>query len=166
MVELHFVKLPVGRRFFEEFGVGAGADDFAFAHDNDQVGGENRREAMGDGDDGFAGGEFFQGGLDHAFAFGIQGGGGFVQEEDGGIFQESAGNGEALLLSAGELAAFVADNGVVAFRLSEDEIVGEGLPGGFFDFRFGGIGAAEEDVVVDGVVEKEGVLGDDAYVVS
>jgi hypothetical protein len=42
MVKLHFVNLPVGRRFFEEFSVGAGVDDFALAHDNDQVGGENR----------------------------------------------------------------------------------------------------------------------------
>ena len=58
MVELHFVKLPVGRRFFEELSVGAGVDDFALAHNDDQVGGENRREAMGDGNNGFAGGEF------------------------------------------------------------------------------------------------------------
>jgi len=42
--------------------------------------------------------------------------------------------------------------------------VGESLAGGFFDFRFGCVGAAEEDVVVDGVVEKEGVLRDDADV--
>ena len=42
MVELHFVEAAVGGGFFQEFGVGAGVDDFALVHDNDQVGGENR----------------------------------------------------------------------------------------------------------------------------
>ena len=144
--------------------MGAGIGDFTLGHDDDEVGGEDGGEAVGDGDDSFTGGEFFQGGLDHTFAFGVQGGGGFVQEEDGGVLEQSAGDGEALLLSAGEFAAFVADDGLVAFGLGEDEVVGERLPGGFLDFRFGCIGSAEEDVVVDGVVEKEGVLRDDADV--
>ena len=93
MVELHFVKFPIGQRFFEEFGVGARVGDFALGHDDDEVRGEDGGEAMGNGDDGFASGEFFQGGLDHAFAFRVEGGGGFVQEENGGVFQEGAGDG-------------------------------------------------------------------------
>lgn len=164
MVELHFVEAAIGWRFFEEFGVGSGAGDSALRHDDDDVGGEDGGEAVGDGKDGLAGREFIQGGLDHAFAFRVEGGGGFVQEQDGGVFQEGAGDGEALLLSAGEFAAFVAYDGLVAFGLGKDEIVGKSLPCGFFDFRFGRVGATEEDVVVDRVVEKEGVLRDDADV--
>jgi len=85
VAELHFVELAVGVGFFEELGVGAGVDDTAFAHDDDHVGGENGREAVGDGDDGFAGGEFFQRGLDHALTLGIESGGGFVEEQHGGV---------------------------------------------------------------------------------
>lgn len=162
MVELHFVELAVGVGFLKEFGVGAGVDDLAAGHDDDHVGRKHGGEAVGDGDHGFAGGEFFQGGLDHALALGIEGRGGFVEQEHGGVLQQGAGDGEALLLSAGKFAAFVADDGFVALRLGENEIVGVGLAGGFFDLFACGVGASEKDVVVDGVVEKKGVLRDDA----
>ena len=59
MVELHFVEAAVGGGFFQEFGVGPGVDDAALAHHDDHVGGEDSRQPMGDGDDRFAGGEFF-----------------------------------------------------------------------------------------------------------
>ena len=144
--------------------MGAGVDDFALGHDDDEIGVEDGGEAVRDGDDGFAGGEFFQGGLDHAFAFGVQRGGGFVQEEDRSVLQQGSGDGEALLLAAGELTPFVADDGFIALRLGKDEIVGESLAGGFFDLLLRGIRTPEEDVVVDGVVEKEGVLGDNTNV--
>ena len=159
---MHFVEIAIAGRLLEEFGVGAGVGDAALAHHDDHVGGEDCRQAVGDGDDGFAGGKFFQGGLDHALALRIEGGGGFVEEEDWGVLQQGAGDGEALLLSAGELAALVADDGLVALRLGEDEIMRVGLPGGFFDFFLRSLGTAEADIVQDGVVEKEGVLGDNA----
>jgi hypothetical protein len=117
---------------------------------------------VGNGNHGFAGGEFFQRGLDHALALGIEGGGGFVEEEDGGVLQQGAGDGEALLLSAGKFAALVADDGFVALRLGQNKIVGVGLAGGFFDFILRGFRAAEADVVQDSVVEEKSVLGDDA----
>jgi hypothetical protein len=70
------------------------------------------------------------------------------------------------LLSAGELAALVADDGLVALRLGEDEIVRVGLPGGFFDFFLRSFGTAEADIVQNGIVKEEGVLGDNADVLA
>ena len=70
------------------------------------------------------------------------------------------------MLSAGELAALVADDGLVALRLGEDEIVRVGLPGGFFDFLLRSFGTAEADIVQNGIVKEEGVLGDNADVLA
>ena len=44
----------------------------------------------------------------------VQGAGGLVQDQDGRVLQEDAGDGDALLLAAGELDAALTDIGVVA----------------------------------------------------
>ena len=59
--------------------------------------------------------QVFQGLLHQMFAFVVQGGGGFIQNQDGRVLQEHPGNGNALLLAAGELHAPFAHVGVVAF---------------------------------------------------
>ena len=52
--------------------------------------------------------------LDQGLAFRIQGRGGFIQNQDGSILQESAGNRYTLPLAAGQSAASVAKHGLIA----------------------------------------------------
>jgi len=77
-----------------------------------------------------AGEEGGHGGLDELLAFGVEVAGGFVEDEDLRLGEDGAGDGEALLLAAGEL---------------DDELVGVGAAGVFE--------AAVGDVVADGAIE-------------
>ena len=52
--------------------------------------------------------------------------GGLVEDEDGGIFEEGAGDGDALLLAARDGDAALADHRGVAAREAADEVVGVG----------------------------------------
>ena len=64
---------------------------------------------MGDDKDSFV---FYEPGkclLNGSFVLHVQTGGGFVQQNDGRILQESAGNGDALTLAAGKSAAVFPD---------------------------------------------------------
>jgi hypothetical protein len=51
-----------------------------------------------------------------ALGCGVEGGCGFVEEEDLGVAQEGARDGETLALAAGEEGALCADKGVEAVR--------------------------------------------------
>src|SRR5581483_8510599 len=85
----------------------------------------NGAEAMGNDDHGLADDELFQGGLNGGLAFAVEGAGGFVEDKEGGVAEEGAGDGDALLLSAGELRTALADDRVVTLRQQvHDEIVG------------------------------------------
>ena len=88
----------------------------------------------------------------------VDAGGGLVQNDDGGVFQNGAGDGDALLLTAGEGAAALTHHGVIAVGQRHDEIVAAGLFGGLDHLRLGGVGLAEEDVGPDSVVEQVHVL--------
>ena len=71
-------------------------------------------EPVGDGEGGAPAGQLFQGLLHQALALVVQGAGGLVQNQDGRIFQEHPGDGNALLLPAGELDAPLAHEGVIS----------------------------------------------------
>ena len=71
---------------------------------------------VGDDKNGFV---FYEPGkslLNGSFVLHIQTGGGFVQQNDGRILQEGAGDGNALTLTAGKSAAILADVGVLLVR--------------------------------------------------
>ena len=68
------------------------------------------------------------------FGLAVEGGGGFVQEEDGGVFEEGAGDGDALALTTGEAASVLAGESIVAIGLLKDKLVGEGSFCGVLDF--------------------------------
>ena len=71
---------------------------------------------VGDDEDGFVFYEPGQSLLNGSFVLHIQAGGGLVQQDDGRILQESAGNGDTLTLAAGKSAAVLADVGVSLVR--------------------------------------------------
>lgn len=142
--------------------MGAAFDDLAVFHDEDLVGAADGGEAMGDDEGGAAAHEVGETFLDHGFGFGVEAGGGFVEDEDAGVGEDGAGDGDALFLAAGEFDAAFADDGFVAVGEAFDEFIDAGDAAGFEDFGFGGLGAGEGDVFADGSVEEEGFLEDDA----
>ena len=73
-------------------------------------------KAVGDDETGAAFHETFQCFIGGPLALGVEGGGGFVEQEDAGIGQNGAGDGDALALAAGQLGAARADDGCEAFR--------------------------------------------------
>ena len=67
---------------------------------------------MGDQDAGAATDQRVDCFLNLCLGYGIQGGGGFIKDEKRRFLQEDAGDGDALLLAAGELQAPVSDHRV------------------------------------------------------
>ena len=92
--------------------------------------------------------------LDIALGFRIKRRGGLVEQDDGRVLDQRAGDGYALALAAGKLQAVLADRGVVAGREAFDEIVSVGRLRRGDDFAFAGAELAERDVVADRAAEK------------
>ncbi len=113
---------------------------------------------MGDHDGGAAFGDDGEGALDRGFGFVIDGGSGFIQNQNGGVAENGAGKGNPLTLTAGELLSAFADDGVVSIGELENEVVGFGGLSGGFDFFLSGIGFTVCDVFADGAVEEEDIL--------
>ena len=84
-----------------------------------------------------------------------------IENEDGRILHHGAGDRETLAFAAGKLGAPVADIGIEAVFLARDVVEGIGHAGSFGDFFIGGPGFAEADVAGDGIVEQDGLLGND-----
>ena len=96
--------------------MGAAFDDFPLAEDEEGNGVADGEKAVGDDETGAAFHETFECFIDKPLAFGAKGGGGFVEQEDAGIGQNGAGDGDALALAAGQLGAARADDDGEAFR--------------------------------------------------
>ncbi len=123
-------------------------------------------ETMGYHQGGAAPAQFVQGLLNQHFGGIVQGTGGLVQNQNGGIFQEYPGDAKALLLAAGELDAPFADFRVVALFQGHDVIVDIGPADCLIDFFLGGVRASVEDVFPDGAHEEEHVLLYDADIAA
>ncbi len=66
------------------------------------IGVAHRGEPVGDHQGGAVGGEFFQCFLNERLALGIESAGRLVEQQDGRVTQDGAGDGDTLALSAGE----------------------------------------------------------------
>ena len=95
--------------------------------------------------------------LNLEFGFGIQAAGGLVQNQQMGIVENSAGNGDTLSLPAGERVAVLTHIGIVSIRESGNEIVGIGHFRRLDNLSLGGILLGVPDVVVNG--SGEGISG-------
>ena len=134
----------------------------AMVHDDDEIGIDDGGETVCDGDDGTVFHQRVKRLLDKMFRGCIESGCRFVENEYWRIFEQRAGDGEALLLAAGEKGAAFAGHAVVFFRFRQDEFICVGLMCGFDDLFFRRVRRAVLDVFADGVVEKERILRDDA----
>ena len=64
---------------------------------------------------------------------GIDSGGRVIQNQDAGLFQQCAGNAEALLLAARDIVAALLDVGLVLIGEALDKLIGAGLLAGVLD---------------------------------
>src|SRR5262245_41176271 len=115
---------------------------------------------MRDDEGGSPGKQRCHGRLNELLTLRVQVAGRLVEDQDLGRRQDGPGNGQALLLATRELDATLADKRFVLLGQSDNELVGVRAPGGVFDLRVRGIGAAVGDVVVYGTVEQTDVLLD------
>ena len=91
---------------------------------------------------------------------GVNVGGGLVEDKNGRVLDDRAGQGNALPLPAREHHAPLTHGRLVALRQLRDELVGVCLLRCSLDFRLGGIELAVADVLADGGAEEEGLLDD------
>ena len=147
-----------------EFGVGAAFDDASVFEHQNQVGILDRRDAVGDGDDGLAAVHLLEVLLDFRLGLHIDGRGRIIHNQDRRIIRECAGQRQALFLPAGQAHAAFAHDGVITLRHRPDEIVRAGDLGHFLDISVVAITAGTKtDVAADGVGEQEGILRHDAH---
>lgn len=78
-------QLKVPTALGDQLAMRAVLHDSALVEDVDHIGFLDGRQPVRDGDGGPTAGRSIQSGLHHLFGFGVQGAGGFVQEEDLGV---------------------------------------------------------------------------------
>ena len=98
--------------------------------------------------------------LHKVFRFGVGERGGLVEDQDRGVGQDGAGDGQPLPFPAGEPGAG-AQHGVVAVRQTQDAVVDLRFAGRGLDLLDGGIGDGQRDVLRDGAVHQLGLLQDE-----
>ncbi len=157
-VHLGGIDFAVDRAGGEQFGVRALGDDVAVIQHQDLVGGEHGADALGDDERRALRIFRLQRRLDAAFRLHVDGAGAVVQNEDGGLDKQGAGDGDALLLPAGEIDAALADFGVVAAGQRGDKVVGLGHLGRGDHLVVAGVGPSVADVVADRAGEEHGLL--------
>ncbi len=113
----------------------------AFIHIEDTVAdGPGEIHFMGDDQHGFAGlRQIFDDSLHFAYHGGVQGAGRFIQQDDIGIHREGAGNGYALLLTAGESIRITVGAVCHADLFQQTQAFIVGFLGGFAQQFHGGI---------------------------
>ena len=131
----------------------------AVVEDQDLVGGLDGRQPVGDHDRRPPGQGRGQRLLDEQLGLRVEVGGGLVEDHHGRILEQDPGDGQPLLLPAGQPVAPLADDGVVALGQRGDQVVDAGRPAGRDDLGVGGVGPGVAQVGGDGVVEEVGVLG-------
>ena len=110
--ELGGVQAAVEPAGGQELGVGTLFHDPAVIEDDDAVRATDGCQAVGDDEGGTTTGQIGKCVLDRALGFRIEGGGGFVQDENGRVAKKETGDGEALFLAAGQFHSAFADDGV------------------------------------------------------
>lgn len=132
--------------------------DAAVGQHDDLIGRFDSAHPVGDHQNGLAGKQAGKRALHFGFVFHIQAGGGLVQQDDRGVFQERPGDRDPLPLAAGELGAVFADGRVVACGQFLRELIAVCSLGCGEHFGVGGAVLAEADVLHHRVVKQDDVL--------
>src|SRR5204863_8500963 len=86
--------------------------------------------------------------------YGVEVGGGCVEDEDGRVFEDGARDSQALALAAGEAQALLANLCVVAAWQRHDKVVDVRLPGRLDHLFLANILAGNQEILADGGVEE------------
>ena len=125
----------------------------------DFVTGHHRGDAVGHDDGGAVGPQLAQPGQNLGFGDRIHRRQGVVQDQDHRMADQRPGDGDALLLAAGEVDPPLAQDRIIAVRQPRNALVDVGVLGRL-DHLIPGVDVLEEpDVGVNGVMEQEVVLG-------
>src|SRR5215468_3679064 len=89
-------------------------DDSPILDDEDAVGVHHGMQAVGDDDGRAPLAKVLDGALNLALGFRIERGGCLVEQDEGGVFEQGARDGDALALAAGELEPVLPDRRVIA----------------------------------------------------
>src|SRR5690606_13803607 len=98
----------------QEFGVCSLLDYSSLVHDDETIHGGYGRKTVGDGNHGFTLHHLVEAFLYGGFHFRIERAGGFVQQQNGSVFQHDACNGDALTLPPRKLDATLADKRLIS----------------------------------------------------
>ena len=142
--------------------MGAGFGDGALFEEDDAIGLADGAEAVSNDKDCAVVHGAIEGFLHQRFGFRIQGGGGFVEDQDARVKVEGTGDRDALPLSARQVHPAFTDPGVIALRELGDEIMGVGELGGGGDAVKIWLDFAVGNVLGDVAREQGDVLGHDA----
>lgn len=143
--------------------MGAALQDSALIDIHDTVRALDGGEAVGNDEGGTALQQLVQALLQQDLRFGVDAGGGFVQDQDPGIGKQGPGKGDQLPLSGGESAApFVYLRVIPVFHLA-DKVMGAYSFRRSDDLFVRGFPVAVADIVHDGAREDEAVLHHDAH---
>ena len=100
--------------------------DLALVEDDESVSAAQRRQPVGNGEGRTAGDESLDRLLQLLLRGRVNGRSRLVENENLRIVKDRPGDGDTLLLAPGELVTALSDNGVVAVRFGDDELVGVG----------------------------------------
>ena len=138
--------------------MGAALCDTVVRHHQDLIRAADGGQAMGDGDGRAVFGQLGQALLDPALALVVERARGFIQNQDGRVFEEHARDRDALFLSAGQARAALPDKGVIAVRQALDKVMDIGLLGRVYILLQAGAGLAGGDIFPDGAAKQVYVL--------
>lgn len=88
-----------------------------------------------------------------------------IQDYDGSVFQDAAGNRDPLLFTAGQAGSSLTDHSVETLRQGHDEIVAASFLRRLLDFLPSGVHSSDRDVVADRIPEEINPLKNHADVV-
>ncbi len=152
--------LLIERTGAHELFVGSGPGHTAFPHHHDLICPSNGVQVVGYAHDGLVAGQVVYRLLYEGLVLGIDCGRRLVEDDDGGVFQHHPGDRDSLALAARELDAALAGDRRVAVREPGDEVVDTRPLGRLDDLFMRCARPADEDVLLDALVEKEHVLLD------
>src|SRR5260370_31486437 len=160
--QLLLIQIRVITAASEQFVMRAALSDGAANQNNDLVGVPDRGGTVRDQNRRAAFHDSAQSGEDALFGLRVHGGKGIVEDQNSRIADDGARNRGALLLSAGESDAALADHGLVGLAEVLDVAVRTGNFGCLADALLVILRQAEGDVAADGLAEQVGVLRHEA----
>ena len=141
-------------------------DNPAFVHHQDGIAFFHRGQAVGNHQHGTSPADRLKIVHDDFLRLIIKGTGGLITNQDSRIQNQRPGNGDALALAAGQQAAPLAYEGIVAVRQLPDEAVRPCQPCRLYHLLMGGVGTCQPDIFLDCPPEKHAVLQHHAYLAA